>query len=183
MTRTETPVPGIGCSCYEHPMPKAGESIAPMPGFDQPQHLPPHKKQTETGQYVLKRDQKHLSYGKTQHFRCFITIYRENIISLQAENNLQNQKCPKGYIYDYDSPSGEHPLLFEISCSKTNRRKIYNMYVHIYIISRFLLRTLNHLQDGKSSVCKRIRNVRLTIRNKRKMPTANTRTGKESYEK
>lgn len=59
----------------------------------------------------------------------------------------------------------------------------YIICTYIYIISRFLLRTLNHLQDGKSSVCKRIRNVRLTIRNKRKMPTANTRTGKESYEK
>lgn len=141
MTLTETSVPGIGCSCYEHPMPKAGESIAPMPGIDQSQRLPTHKKKTKTGQYAFKKGQKHLSYGKTQHFRCFITIYKENIISLQAENNLQNQKkCPKGYIYDDDSPQGEHPLLFEISCRKTNWRKIYNIIcTYIYNIPPFAL--------------------------------------------
>ena len=92
-----------------------------MPGIDQSQRLPTHKKQTKTGQYVFKRGQKHLSYGKTQHFRCFITIYRENIISLQAENNLQNQKnAPKAISTMMIPRQGEHPLLFEISCKKTN---------------------------------------------------------------
>lgn len=102
---------------------------------------------------------------------------------MQTENNLQNQKnAPKAISTIMIPRQGNtRSYLRYLAVKQTGER--YIICTYIYIISRFLLRTLNHLQDGKSSVCKRIRNVRLTIRNKRKMPTANTRTGKESYEK
>ena len=113
-------------------MPKAGESIAPMPGIDLPQRLPTHKKQTKTRQYVFKKGQKHISYGKTQHFRCFITIYRENIISLQAENNLQNQKnAPKAISTMMIPRQGNTRSYLRYLARKQTAKDIYNMYVHI----------------------------------------------------
>ena len=141
MARTETSVPGIGCLCYEHPVPKAGESIAPMPGIDLPQQLPPHRKEDEKQDNMSWRKVKSTFLMVKHNIFGVLWQFIGKILYLCKRRIIYKiRKCPKGYIYDYDSPSGEHPLLFEISCRKTNWRKIYNIIcTYIYNIPPFAL--------------------------------------------